>query len=391
MSTFTYKNRLTDISPLEKHDKFTNKYHPNRVVEENRYKQLHQQGKCEHFRPSSNYRYYHIHHQTPMDVLDNLIDYAHEVKNYTVDTEDQLQPPPQPSKQALLQIEYVYENNPSILLIIEMMHLPKRNDPTFVKIKLLLKIIFSNNHTIYLWGNIKKELGHFYQFELFDENYINSVEERNIEDEFKRYFNHNNPLSPNIKLQANAIYSPQFAIYKMFNQWLTKRFTLSNFGCRLDPALNTVIIPRQLLNQHQQIIEGEEKLRKFMISYTLNDCLAVMKLIYELPSPTPSITNDLEAISDDEFQFDYKKMWKLRISSENYSDDQDKDHVRTNRPNDIEIISNDDEQQVTNNKKYQQHLSGKPLTRNQKKSRRKRAKRYRLEIIREIYCEFTIT
>ncbi|CAF4806356.1 unnamed protein product, partial [Rotaria sp. Silwood2] len=145
-----------------------------------------------------------------------------EVTSYTFDTEDQLQPH-QPSKSALLQIEYVYENNPSILLIIEMMHLPERNAPTFIKIKQLLKIIFSNNHTIYLWGGIKNELKHFYKFELFDENDINCVNERNIQDEFKSYFNKNYPLSPEIKLKGNETYSLQFAIYKIFNQWLTKR------------------------------------------------------------------------------------------------------------------------------------------------------------------------
>ncbi|CAF4931565.1 unnamed protein product, partial [Rotaria magnacalcarata] len=43
MSKFTDKNRLTYISPLEKLDQLTNKYQPKRVMEENRYKQLHQQ------------------------------------------------------------------------------------------------------------------------------------------------------------------------------------------------------------------------------------------------------------------------------------------------------------------------------------------------------------
>ncbi|CAF1564426.1 unnamed protein product, partial [Adineta ricciae] len=97
MSKFTYKNRLPYIPPSEKLDKLTNRYQPKRVVEENRYEQLYKQGKCEHFQPLSIYRYYHFHHQTPMDVLDNLIDYANEVTSYTIDTEDQLQPH-QPSK-----------------------------------------------------------------------------------------------------------------------------------------------------------------------------------------------------------------------------------------------------------------------------------------------------
>ncbi|CAF2757656.1 unnamed protein product [Rotaria sp. Silwood2] len=73
-----------------------------------------------------------------------------------------------------------------------------------------------------------------------------------------------------------------------------------------------------------------------------------------------------------------------------YSDDQDKGHARNDRQNDIEIISDEDEQPLNINNKYQQHLSDKPLTRNQQKSRKKRAKRYRFEIIRKIYRGFTI-
>ncbi|CAF2757671.1 unnamed protein product [Rotaria sp. Silwood2] len=75
----------------------------------------------------------------------------------------------------------------------------------------------------------------------------------------------------------------------MFNQWLTKRFTLANFGCE------------------------DEEIRKSMITYDLNDCLAVTKLVYEVPSatetesPTPLITNDLEAISDDELALDHEQ------------------------------------------------------------------------------------
>ncbi|CAF2015128.1 unnamed protein product, partial [Rotaria magnacalcarata] len=172
----------------------------------------------------------------------------------------------------------------------------------------------------------------------------------------------------------------------------------------------------------------EEEIRQFMIMYALNDCLTVTKLVHELPSPsnstlpTSTITNDLEAVSDNEFEFDYKQepvnKWPINeisydidIYGKNefvklYDDikiddtptydiltrnDKNKGYARNDPQNDIEIISDDDEQQPTNNNKYQQHSSDKPLTRNQKKSRKKRAKRYRFEIIREIYREFTIT
>jgi hypothetical protein len=106
------------ISPLTKLDERTKKWKPKQVEEENRLKQLYRQGEYDLFQALSSYKYYHIHKNTSMDVLDELIDYAKIVKNYTIDTEDQ----PEPSRSsipALIQIEYVYEDSPSILLIIE--------------------------------------------------------------------------------------------------------------------------------------------------------------------------------------------------------------------------------------------------------------------------------
>ncbi|CAF1521160.1 unnamed protein product, partial [Adineta steineri] len=87
---------------------------------------------------------------------------------------------------------------------------------------------------------------------------------------------------------------------------------VANFCCALDRALDTIIIPRQALHQQEQISEDEEAIRQFMITYALNDCLAVTKLVHELrlrtnsTLPTSTSTNELEAISDDEFEFDYE-------------------------------------------------------------------------------------
>ena len=119
-------------------------------MDNNNYKNLYQAGKCELFEiSSSNYRHYYIHRKTPIDVLNDLIDYATLTTHFTLDTESQLQPSLQPLKSALVQIEFVYENNPSILIIIETIHLPTEDSPTFKKIKKLCRTTFSNNHRIY--------------------------------------------------------------------------------------------------------------------------------------------------------------------------------------------------------------------------------------------------
>ena len=117
--------------------------------------------------------------------------------------------------------------------------------------------------------------------------------------------------------------SLQFAIYKTFNHWLTKRFTLANFGCGLDITLNTISVPRKFTNIPEQILKDEEEIRQLMINYALNDCLPVTKLVHQLPSPTeskftrPSILNVLELISDDELPLDDKpepiNKWKINV------------------------------------------------------------------------------
>ena len=189
------------------------------------------------------------------------------------------------------------------------MHLPEQNEPTFVKIKHLYKIIFSMGHTIYSWGNLVDELVDFYQYNLFDGNDINYVNERNMQGEFTKYFNTAYPTSPDIKLKPNETYSLQFAILSIFNEWLTKRYTLGNFGCGLDLALHTLTVPRQFTYTREQVIQDEKEIRELLINYALNDCLAVTKLVNILPSPTKSLTltttsNDIFTLNHYEEEYD---------------------------------------------------------------------------------------
>jgi uncharacterized protein YqgQ len=334
-SSSHHENRPKYISPLGKLDERTKSWQPKRVQEENRLKQLYEQGKCDLFRPLSPYRYYHIHKNTPMDVLDDLIDYAKMVKNYTIDTEDQLIPR-KPSIPALIQIEYVYEDNPSILLLIECMHLPEQHEPIFIKIKQLFKIIFAMEHTIYAWGDVKNELDDFYQYNLFDENDINHVNRRNIQDEFKKYFNTTYPTSPDIKLQSNETYSLQFAILNTFNEWLTKRFTLGNFGSGLDMKLNTITVPRQFILMQEDVIKDEKEIRQLLINYALNDCLGVTKLVNKLPLTTKSST--LTTTSDDKFTCNYYEEEYDDISSS----DEINYPVEIHAPNDKLTLNDND-------------------------------------------------
>ncbi|CAF3443801.1 unnamed protein product [Rotaria socialis] len=74
----------------------------------------------------------------------------------------------------------------------------------------------------------------------------------------------------------------------------------------------------------------------------------------------------------------------------NYND-REGGHVRDERSNEIENMSDDGIQQDTMNDQNQQYINHKPLTRNQRQNRKHRANRYGYEIIRKIYHKFTIT
>ncbi|CAF3013882.1 unnamed protein product, partial [Rotaria sp. Silwood2] len=414
------QNRPKYISALGKLVERTKNWQPGRVKEENRLNRLYEQGTCSLFRSLSSYRYYHIHKNTPFDVLDDLIDYTKVVKHYTIDTEDQLIPK-RPSIPALIQVEYVYEDNPSILLLIECMYLPEQNEPAFIKIKQLCKIIFSMGNIIYSCGNLVDELKKFYQYNLFDENDINHVHDRNIQDEFKKYFNTTYPTSPDIKLKSNETYSLQFATFNMFNEWLTKRYTLGNFSCGLDLDLHTITVPRQIYIYARTMHELPSPTRSSTSTTTSND---IFKFNYfeeeyddisssdeicyhvELNAPNDGLTlndNDIpdkqeqnlltgvhvqdepyEMISDNDIDdISLPEIMKLHLPLRQHHLDEPQEQVHDTGKtlNEIEIISDDDIEQhtTTRSSEPQQHKQHQSLTRNQRKNRKKRARRYNFE------------
>lgn len=463
-STSRYSKKTPYISSLEKLDRLTNRYQPKKVIENQNYAKLCTEGKCEKFEiPVSNYRYYYIHRETPNDVLNDLIDYAKETKNYTIDTEDQLQRPPQPSRGALIQIELTHEDSPSILILIETMHLPPKESPKFNKIKELCQIILSNNNKIFSWGDGRKELEKFYEFNLFDRNNIDRIKSENIQDQFKNWYRNTHPTCAYNDIKINEKYSLQLAIFLTFNKWLDKRMTLANWGCGIDTILNTIMIPREFNYARDDIIQTEEQYRQLMTIYALNDCFAVTELVKAIYSSSSTTTSNTtyENISEDEDTIIYDSTTKPTNVSSNY-DDENGDELILNEQNDLLMQDDNDESRVhVQNELYEmvsdneldnislpdvlkthrpfissyvkrdesyddesrnknddervhvrdepdiniiedisedelprkiikQHRDYNSLTKNQRKNLKKRAKRYRFEVIRQVYRKFTI-
>ncbi|CAF1189268.1 unnamed protein product [Rotaria sordida] len=116
--------------------------------------------------------YYFIHRETSINILSELINYAIVTTHYTLDTEDQLQSRRKLSKGTRIQIQFVCENHPSIIILIETLYLPDESSPIFEKIKKLCRTIFSNKHRIFAWGDVEQQLSKFYQYNLFNEDDI---------------------------------------------------------------------------------------------------------------------------------------------------------------------------------------------------------------------------
>ncbi|CAF1308734.1 unnamed protein product, partial [Didymodactylos carnosus] len=138
-STFNHHDRYYYVSPLEKLDRISKRFTPKKVDKNNELKELCENGKCTKFEPST-FKYFYINETTPDDILNDLIDYAHHIKCYTIDTEDQMKGPGIPSDPALIQIEFIHEQDPSIIILIETLHLPSESSFKFIKIKELYTI-----------------------------------------------------------------------------------------------------------------------------------------------------------------------------------------------------------------------------------------------------------
>lgn len=412
----TYSYHISSLGQL---DKLTKRFSPKKFLENNQYKELYQNGECDRFViPSSLYQHYHIHHETPVDTLNHLIDYATSIKHYSIDTEDQLQPPPQPSKGALIQIEFINMNYQSIVVLIETLRLPPEDSQLFIKIKELCDIVFSNNNTIYSWGSFEKEMGKFYEFKLLNHQTIDDIISINIQNRFKDWFNRNNPTSPYIKIKSNETYSLQSAIYLCFNEWLDKRMTFADWGYGVDTQL-TMFIGRQ-----RQLTEEEINIKQLMVLYAVHDCFAVSKLAYrvlspdELPSSPTTTYEQASTQSDDDQMGRIDEKEPIRLCSIN-----DKEEIAVHIQNEWELnddvidsyeLEHDTQLMVHENYNIMDGLENisevegegsderippldkyilnkKPLSKTQRNNRKKRMNRYRFEVIRRIYYAFTIT
>lgn len=244
-------------------------------------------GNLSAFTPFNDHRFIFINGYTRSIELFHLIQFARETNEFTIDTENDYST----NKPALIQIEFIHDE--SVVLLVEMNHLPHEKSSLFWQIKALFKVIFDSKNKIFSWGNIKDELSKFTLFHLFESNAIDKIQNIDVQVNFKTWHQyhvewvrqHLSSLSSSVSSpiineletwsnrgikEKNFTWALQKAIALVFVEFHDKSNRNKNWGRCLD--LKNSYIPWSKTPEEKADVDA-------MIKYAIDDCLAVTKLV----------------------------------------------------------------------------------------------------------------
>jgi hypothetical protein len=252
---------------------FTNKrkrelrHELNKVLKEHEYASTYSP-----FEPTG-YEIIFVNRRTSIDTLITLDTKIKQTNIFTLDTESIIRRF-QSNVPALIQLQLCAEPS-SIVIIIEVHHLPEQNKKEFQLIQNLFNSLFVEENKILIWGEIK-ELEQFTQFNLFNLQQIYLSTNRNIQHEFKLYWKKVYPHHENSKqkcqcrscfgIDHDGPLALQDAVAFELGQWLDKRLTCQSFNIGLDPQLKR-LNPREF------------QYRQSLWMYAANDCNAIYRII----------------------------------------------------------------------------------------------------------------
>ncbi|CAF4154603.1 unnamed protein product [Rotaria sordida] len=156
--------------------------------------------KYEHFEPLPHIPYF-INKITTEQTLHQLIQAATSSSEFIIDTES-INIHKQKNKPALVQIQILLPYNLSLVMIVEMCHLPGDNTTRFTLIKQLFDLIITSNKQLYIWGT-KDELFPFINFKLFSHEQLQSITPINLQHQFKLFWNEKHPHYDRISTLSN--------------------------------------------------------------------------------------------------------------------------------------------------------------------------------------------
>ncbi|CAF4469385.1 unnamed protein product, partial [Didymodactylos carnosus] len=195
------------------------------------------------FKPT-NYTIKHINKTTEIPDLEKYILDSKNATRFFIDTESTIKPY-HPNEPALIQIMILRKDQSSIVLLVEVRHLPHQESQEFESIQELFRVIFQPKSLIHIWGN-RDELKSFVKYQLLTSQQISSLNVRNEQGEFKTYWLQIHPHDDNnssciceycINKEPNDPWSLTDAIAYVEQRWLDKSWTISPFSIGFDEKL----------------------------------------------------------------------------------------------------------------------------------------------------------
>lgn len=230
------------------------------------------------FRPLNDHQVCLINHSTPTLLVQSLIESAGRTMTFTIDTEQDFYS----HWPALIQIEFVQVT--SVVILVETCHLPHPASILAWLVRSLFQVILHPDKLILAWGDIVDELMPFVDYDLLSASLLRNITTIDVQSRFKVWYNdkspHHCPLAPSADDHAtctcshrpvknlNDKWSLQKAIAHLFDEFFDKTRTKSDWSRRLESKDE-----RRYSSTSRKENESRE-----LISYAVNDCLAVTKL-----------------------------------------------------------------------------------------------------------------
>ncbi|CAF1484883.1 unnamed protein product [Adineta steineri] len=188
-----------------------------------------------------------------------------------------------------------------------MCQLPLKTSIIYPFIQKLFDVIFHPSNIFLTWGNEDNEMLKFQEYEFVNSLPLTSLHIINVQQKFKNWYNntykHGNDC-PTIAVYYNnnniddsphctCIYRPyknpdnswslQMAISTIYNQFLDKSWTRSNWGQGLDIRLYLNLKFNTLnYNVKSSLTSEQERIQLKLVNYAIDDCFAVTKLAFKI-------------------------------------------------------------------------------------------------------------
>ena len=275
------------------------------------------------YHPLSNIIVIHLHHQTEISAVDQLIKKAEETERYALDTESQKGE--QQEHGALIQIQMIHSINHSTIILIEIKYLPDPTSLLYQHMRKLWSTIFGNNHEVISWGSYADEIKNFKHLDLIQSGktfkktnlQLNfqewkdgiahpEMESRDNEAGYELYveasddddiFNYDiqGGQDHSIKKKSSTEWSLQEAVAKIFNKFLDKTETKNYWQCGIDLHLGTW--KQKLFSKKQYDKELEQDQRLKMTKYAVHDCTVLPELYFHIYPEKASIYQEATTAS----------------------------------------------------------------------------------------------